>query len=113
MVDLAMSIFEFLTKFLVFWHPWHPWVCIRSDLKQIWAIPPTVQYVIGWANNSDESEPSWLEPELELKDFQLGSARLGSWPFSLQLEIENRPKTSRNFDFDFLIFLIFVYVAKS
>jgi hypothetical protein len=25
---------------------------------------------------SDESEPSWLEPELELKDFQLGSARL-------------------------------------
>ena len=24
MVDLAMSIFEFLTKFLVFWHPWHP-----------------------------------------------------------------------------------------
>ena len=25
---------------------------------------------------SDEFEPSWLEPELELKDFQLGSARL-------------------------------------
>ena len=24
---------------------------------------------------SDGSEPSWLEPELELKDFQLGSAR--------------------------------------
>ena len=24
---------------------------------------------------SDESAPSWLEPELELKDFQLGSAR--------------------------------------
>ena len=47
MVDLAMSIFEFLTKFLVFWHPWHPWVCIRSDfettVKQIWAIPPTVR----------------------------------------------------------------------
>ena len=42
MVDLAMSIFEFLTKFLIFWHPWHPWVCIRSDLKQIWAIPHTV-----------------------------------------------------------------------
>ena len=43
MVDLAMSIFEFLTKFLIFWHPWHPWMCIRSDLKQIWAIlPPTV-----------------------------------------------------------------------
>ena len=43
---------------------------------------------------SDESEPSWLEPELELKDFQLGS-----WPLSLQLEIENWTKTSRNFDF--------------
>ena len=27
-------------------------------------------------NSSDESEPSWLEPELELKVFQLGSARL-------------------------------------
>ena len=46
MVDLAMSIFVFLTKFLIFWHPWHPWVCIRSDLKpllkQIVVIPPTV-----------------------------------------------------------------------
>ena len=45
MVDLAMSIFEFLTKFLVFWHPW---VCIRSvwwkwNLKQIEAIPPSLQ----------------------------------------------------------------------
>ena len=35
MVDLAMSIFEFLTKFLIFRHPWHPWVCIRSDLKTL------------------------------------------------------------------------------
>ena len=48
MVDLAMSIFEFLTKFLVFWHPWHPWVCIRSvcwkwNLKQIRAIAPSVR----------------------------------------------------------------------
>ena len=25
-----------------FWHPWHPWVCVHSDLKQIWAIPPAV-----------------------------------------------------------------------
>ena len=38
---------------------------------------------------------SWLEPELVLKDFQLGS-----WPFSLKLEIENQPKTSWNFYFD-------------
>ena len=36
MVDLAMNIFEFITKFLVFWHPWHPWVCIRSDLKPLY-----------------------------------------------------------------------------
>ena len=35
MVDLAMNIFEFLIKFLVFWHPWHSWVCIRSDLKPL------------------------------------------------------------------------------
>ena len=43
-----MSIFKFLTKFLIFWHPWYPWVCIRSDLIQIWAIPPTVRtWVIG------------------------------------------------------------------
>ena len=55
MVDLAMSSFEFLTKFLVFWHPWHPWVCIRSvcwkwDLKQIETIPPSVYcfYVISY-----------------------------------------------------------------
>ena len=43
MVNLAMSMFKFLTKLLVFWHSWHPWVCVRSDLKQIWAIPPTVE----------------------------------------------------------------------
>ena len=52
MVDLAMSIFEFLTKFLIFWHSWHPWVCIRSvgwkwNLKQIKAIPPSVPYILG------------------------------------------------------------------
>ena len=35
MVDLAMSSFEFLPKFLVIWHPWHPWVCICSDLKPL------------------------------------------------------------------------------
>ena len=32
MVNLAMSNFEFLTKYLVFWHPW---VCIRSYLKPL------------------------------------------------------------------------------
>ena len=35
MVDLAMNIFVFLTKFLIFWYPWHSWVCIRSDLKPL------------------------------------------------------------------------------
>ena len=40
MVDLTMSIFEFLTFFLIFWHPW---VCVRSDLKQIWALPSAMQ----------------------------------------------------------------------
>ena len=32
MVDLAMSIFEFLTKFLIFWHPWHPTEVRRAPL---------------------------------------------------------------------------------
>ena len=48
---------------------------------------------------SDESEPSWLEPLLELKDFQNGSALLVT--FFIQLETKNRLKTSRNFDFVF------------
>ena len=53
MVDLAMSIFEFLTKFLIFWHPWDPWICIRSvcwkwNLKQIEAIPPNVKSGQVW-----------------------------------------------------------------
>ena len=39
------------------------WEQSGSDAKKEWLII------------SDESEPSWLEPELELKDFQLGSAR--------------------------------------
>ena len=56
-------------------------------------------WILKYPTISDESEPSWLKPELELNDF-----KLGSWPFPLQLEIENRPKTSQNFDFD-LIFL--------
>ena len=51
MVDLAMSIFEFLIKSMVFWHPWHLWVCIRSvcwkwNLEPIEAIPPSVYNII-------------------------------------------------------------------
>ena len=34
---------------------------------------------------SDESEPIWLEPQLELKDFQLGSA-CDLFHFSSELE---------------------------
>ena len=49
-------------------------------------------------SNSDESEPSWLEPQLELKDF-----RLGSWPFSFQLKIKNRAEIL------ILIFFVFLF----
>ena len=43
---------------------------------------------------SDESEPSWLEPELELKDFQLGTARLVTFSPSARnrKSAENEPK---------------------
>ena len=43
-----------------------------------------------WYNkvrSSDEPEPSWLEPQLELKDFQLGSAR-DLFHFSSELKID-------------------------
>ena len=46
---------------------------------------------------SDESEPSWLEPELELKDIQLGSARLVA--FFSSARNRKLAETSRNFDF--------------
>jgi hypothetical protein len=36
------------------------------------ALLPVTYYL----STSNEPEPSWLEPKLELKDFQLGSARL-------------------------------------
>ena len=42
---------------------------------------------------SDEPEPSWLEPQLELKDFQLGSARLVT--FFTSARMQNRPKMSQ------------------
>ena len=38
---------------------------------------------------SDASEPSWLEPQLELKDFQLGSAR-DLFSFSLKSKISQK-----------------------
>ena len=47
---------------------------------------------------SDESEPSWLEPELELKDFQLGSARLVTFFDSARMQklAKKEPKMSQN-----------------
>ena len=44
---------------------------------------------------SDESEPSWLEPKLELKDFQLRLA----CGFFHSARNRKSAETSRNFDF--------------
>ena len=51
-----------------------------------------------WVRDSDESEPSWLEPELELKDFQLGLARLMTFLTSARKSKigQNEPKMSQN-----------------
>ena len=38
---------------------------------------------LGPLPTSDEPEPSWLEPGLELNNFQLGSARLVTFSFQL------------------------------
>ena len=61
---------------------------------------------------SDESEPSWHEPELELKDFQLGSAQLVAFSPSARNQklAQNEPK----FDFElktyfWLFFVINLY----
>ena len=55
---------------------------------------------------SNESEPSWLEPELELKDFQLSSAR-DLFPFS------SKSKIGRKRAEIYIYFKFLVYVAKS
>ena len=54
----------------------------------------------------DESEPSWLKPQLELKDFHFGSAR-DLFPFSSKSKIGRKRA-----EILILIFLIFLYVAK-
>ena len=59
---------------------------------------------------SDESEPSWLEPELELKVFQLGSAH-DILPLSSKSKIGRKRAEILIFQYFFLI--IFIYVAKS
>ena len=57
---------------------------------------------------SDESEPSWLEPELELKDFQLGSTRLVTFYPSArnQKSDKNEPKNDFDLIFDFSFFFL-------
>ena len=52
---------------------------------------------LGWIHSSDESEPNWRI---------FSSARLGSWPFSLQLKVKNWPKTGRNLKTYLWLFLI-------
>ena len=65
-----------------------------------------------WVRDSDESEPSWLEPELELKDFQLGLARLVT--FLSSARNRKSAETSRNFySFQILSIYFFILVAKS
>ena len=59
---------------------------------------------------SDESEPSWLKPELELKDIQLGSAR-DLFLFSSKSKIgRNEPKF---LFFFYFFYFFFIYAAKS
>ena len=78
MVDLAMSIFEFLTKFLVFWHPWHPWVFIRSDLKPL---------------ETDISDSSYcagvLGGVLEILGFSIHYSRRSYWVKKIQAAAYN------------------------
>ena len=69
--------------------------------------------LINILNTSDETEPSWLEPELKLKDFELGSSSARLVTFFSSARKQKSAKTSRNFHlFNFFNFL-FMYVAKS
>ena len=70
---------------------------------------------LGWIHSSDESEPNWrifssarlgswpFSLQLKVKDFQFGSAPL---PISLQLKVKNWPKTGRNLKTYLWLFLI-------
>ena len=71
------------------------------------------QIVISWQYfaNFDPSTPSedncghftWYLPVMSPSRAEGFSARLGSWPFFIQLEIKNWPKMSWTFDFVFMI----------
>ena len=53
---------------------------------------------------SDESEPSWLEPELKLKDYQVGSAH-DLFPFSSKSKIGQKRA-------EILILILFVFLLS-
>ena len=61
---------------------------------------------------SDESEPSWLEPQLELKDFQLGSTR-DLFDLSSELKLtKNEPKFQFSIEDPFFIVFFYKVVLK-
>ena len=108
-------IFNFSTKWSILLH-YRPLLNFETTCK-IWNLHCTEMRFASFLSGgfapmevtvSDESEPSWLEPELELKDFQLGSARLVTFFPSAwnQKSAENEPKF-------WFWFFFFNYVAKS
>ena len=101
--DYLKSLLDsFLEKFIV--KPCHVFVNITTDQHSERKL-----FLMRQVFGSDESEPSWLEPELELTDFQLGSAR-GLFPFSSKTKIGR--KRAEILFFQILFFIFFIYVAK-
>ena len=67
-------------------------IIMSSNLEKMFPWNASIWVGGPCISTSGESEPSWLEPELELKDFQLGSAR-GLFLFSSKSIIgRNEPK---------------------
>ena len=54
----------------------HPRTDNEGEIQCLLMSPFGEEMIFAIVACSDESELSWLEPELELKDFQVGSARL-------------------------------------
>ena len=78
MVDLAMSIYEFPTQFLIFWHPWHPWVCIRSDLKSLETDISDSSYCVQDLVGIEKWESLTVEAEMRNVLLSL-AASVGNW----------------------------------
>ena len=72
---------------------------LEKSLCFVTIIQCTLEEMFGVTqlNTSDEPEPSWLEPGLELNNFQLGSARLVTFSFQLG----NFSIKARNFPLSF------------